>query len=84
MLRRFLITGEKGGMEDGVDLPLGGNAEAERHMGDGFLNLKWAGPLHLEFLGSVHVKISGFQPDFFSYFPWGVFGGCLFFHSLLG
>ena len=47
-------------MEDGVDLPLEGDAEAERRTGDDFLNLKWAGPLHLEFLGSVHVKISGF------------------------
>ena len=29
MLRRFLIAGEKGGVEDGVDFPLGGNAEVE-------------------------------------------------------
>ena len=30
MFRCFLIAGEKGGMEDRVDLPLGGNAEVER------------------------------------------------------
>ena len=30
MLRCFLIAGEKGGVEDGVDLPFGGNVEAER------------------------------------------------------
>ena len=60
MLRRFLIASEKGGVEDGVDLPLGGNAESERRVGDGFFNLKWASPLHLEFLGSIHVKVGGF------------------------
>ena len=29
VLRRFLIVGKKGGVEDRVDLPLGGNAEME-------------------------------------------------------
>ena len=47
-------------MEDRVDLPLGGNAEAERRARDDFFNLKWASPLHLEFLGSTHVKVGGF------------------------
>ena len=60
MLRCFLIVGEKGGVEDRVDLPLGGNAESEHHAGDGFFYLKWAGSSHLEFLGSVHVKVGGF------------------------
>ena len=60
MLRRFLITSKKGGVEDRVDLPLGGDAEVERHVGDGFFNLKWAGPLHLEFFGSIHVKVGDF------------------------
>ena len=84
MLRHFLITGEKGSVEDRVDLPFGGNAEAEHCSQDDFLNFKWAGPSHLKFLGSVHVKIGGFQPDLFSYFPWGVPGGYPFLHSLLG
>ena len=39
---------------------------------------------HLEFLGPVHVKISSFEPDLISYFPWGEFGGYLFLHFLLG
>ena len=30
MFRCFLITGKEGGMEDGVDFPLGGDVEAER------------------------------------------------------
>ena len=59
MLQHLLIAGEKRGMEDGVDLPLGGNAEVESRAGDGFLDLKWAGPFHLEFLGSIHVKVGG-------------------------
>ena len=84
MLQHFLITSEKGGMEDGVDLPLGGNAEVECHTGDGFFDLKRAGPFHLEFLGSVHVKVGGFKPDLVSYFPWGVFGGYPLLHPLLG
>ena len=71
-------------MEDGVDLPLGGNSEVERRSRDDFLNFKWTGSSHLEFLGSVHVKIGGFQPDLLSYFPWGIFGDYLFLHSLLG
>ena len=84
MFRRFLKTSEKGGVEDGVDLPLGGDAEAECRAGDDFFNLKWACSLHLEFLGSTHVKVGGFQPDFVSYLPWGVFDGYSFLHSLLG
>ena len=60
MFRHFLITSEKGGVEDGVDLPLGGDAEAEHRVGNDFFNLKWACPLHLEFLGSAHVKVGGF------------------------
>ena len=47
-------------MEDGVDLPLGGDAEAECCLGDDFFDLKWTSPLHLEFLGSVHMKVGGF------------------------
>ena len=60
MLRHFLIAGEKGGVEDGVDLPLRGDAEAECHAGNDFFDLKWACPPHLEFLGSAHVKVGGF------------------------
>ena len=71
-------------MEDGVDFPLGGNAEAECRMGDGFFNLKRASLLHLEFLGSAHVKVGGFEPDLVPYFPQGVFGGYPLLHPLLG
>ena len=84
MLRRFLVACEKGGVEDGVDFPLGGNVKVEHHMGDGFFDLKRASPFHLEFLGSVHVKVGGFKPDLVSYFPWGVFGGYPLLHPLLG
>ena len=31
MLQRFLISGEKEGMEDGVNLPSRGDAEMEGH-----------------------------------------------------
>ena len=31
VFRCFLIAGEKGGMEDRMDLPLGGNVEVECH-----------------------------------------------------
>ena len=55
MLCRLRIVREKGGMEDGVNLPLGGNSEAEGHSRDNLLDFKWAGSFHLEFLGSVHV-----------------------------
>ena len=84
MLQRFLIAGEKGGVEDGMDLPLRGNTEAECHARDSFFNLKWARPFHLEFLRSIHVEVGGFQPDLVSYFPRGVFGGYPLFHLLLG
>ena len=60
MLQCFLIAIEKGGVEDGVDLPFEGNAEVERCARDDLLNFKWTGPLHLEFLGSIHVKVGGF------------------------
>ena len=84
MFQCFLITSEKGGVEDRVDLPLGGDAEAEHRAGNDFFNLKWASPLHLKFLGSAHMKVGGFQPDLISYFPWGIFGDYLLFHLLLG
>ena len=84
MLRPLHIVCEKGGMEDGVNLPLEGNAEVEGRPRDDLLNFKQAGSFHLEFLGSVHVKISGLQPDLVSYLPRGEFGGYLLPHSLLG
>ena len=59
MLRCLYIVREKGGVEDGVNLPLGGNAEAEGRSRDDLLDFKQASSFHLEFLGSVHVKISG-------------------------
>ena len=47
-------------MEDRVDLPLGGNTEVASCARDDLFNFKWAGSLHLEFLGPIHVKIGGF------------------------
>ena len=40
--------------------------------------------LHLELLESVHVKISCFQPDFVSCFPWSEPGCDSLLHLLLG
>ena len=71
-------------MEDRMDLPLGGNTEAECHAGNDFFDLKWACPLHLEFLRSVHVEVGGFQPDLVSHFPRSVFGEYPLLHFLLG
>ena len=71
-------------MEDRVDLPLGGNAEAERRSRDDFLNFKWTGSSHLEFLGSVHVEVGSFEPDPISYLPGSELGGYPLLHFLLG
>ena len=71
-------------MEDGMDLPSGGDTEVEGHAGDDFLHFKRTSSFHLEFLWSVHVEVGGFKLDFISYFPWGEFRGYLFLHFLLG
>ena len=79
----FLISSEKGGMEDGVDLPSRGDVEAEGHAGDNFLHFEWTSLFHLELLGSVHVEVCSFKPDLISYLPWSELGGYSFFHFLL-
>ena len=84
MFRGLLIGGEKRGVENRVDLPLGGDAETECRSRDDLFDLKWASSFHLKFLGSVHVEVGSFQPDLFSYFPRGVLGGYSLFHFLLG
>ena len=84
MFRGFLVGREKGGMEDGVNLPQRGNAEVEGCMGDNFFHLEGARSLHLEFLGSIRVEIGGFKPYFISFSPRGELGGYLFLHFLLG
>ena len=61
-------------MEDGINFPPGGNAEVECCSGDYFLHFEGTCSFHLEFLGSVHVKVGGLKPDLVSYFPWGKFG----------
>ena len=71
-------------MEDRMNLPSRGNAEMEGHAGDDFLNFKWTSLFHLEFLWSVHMEISGFEPDLVSKFPGSKLGGYLFFHLWLG
>ena len=83
MFRGFLIGRKKGGMEDGVNLPLRGNAEMEGCVGDDFFNFEGTSSFHLEFLWSIHMKVGGFEPDSVSYFPRGEFGGYPFFHLLL-
>ena len=60
VFRCFLIGGKKQGVEDWVNLPLGGDAETERSPRDNLFNLKWAGSSHLEFLWSVHMEIGSF------------------------
>ena len=59
MLQCLCIVHEKGGMEDGVNLPLRGTVEAEGHSRDDLLDFKQTSSFHFEFLGSVHAKISG-------------------------
>ena len=71
-------------MEDRVDLPLGGDAEAECRAGNDFFDLKWTCPFHQEFLGSIHMKVGGFQPDLVPYLPWGELGDYSLHHFLLG
>ena len=70
-------------MEDRVNLPPGGDAEVEGHAGDDFLHLEWTCSFQLELLGSIHVEVCGFEPDFILHFPGCEFGGYLFFHFLL-
>ena len=84
MLWGFLVHGEKGGVENGVDLPVRWNLETEGYTGDDFLNFKGACPLHLEFLGPVHMEVGGLEPDFFSYSPGGELGEYPLLHFLLG
>ena len=61
-------------MEDGVNLPPRGNAEAESCSGDDFLYFEGTSSFHLEFLGSIHVEVGGFKPDLVSYLPRGELG----------
>ena len=67
-----------------VDLPSGGDTEAEGHVGDNFLHFERTSLLHLELLGSVHVEVSGFKPDLVPYPPGSKFGGYPLLHFLLG
>ena len=60
VLRCFLVGSKERCMEDRVDLPLGGNVEAERRSRDNLFNLKQASPPYLEFLGSVHMEVGSF------------------------
>ena len=67
MFQYFLISREKRGVEDGVNFPPRGNLEVEGHSRDDFFNFKGAGSFHLQFLGTVHVEVGGFEPDPVSY-----------------
>ena len=84
MLQHFLIGREERGMEDGVNLPLGGDLEMEGHLGNDFLNFKWACLFHLELFGTIHVEVGHLKPDLVSYFPQDKLRGYLFLHLLLG
>ena len=84
MFRGFLISCEKGGMEDRMDFPPRGNMEAEGHVGDDFFYFKRTSSFHLEFLGSINVEVGSLEPDLVSYPPGSKLGGYSFFHFLLG
>ena len=71
-------------MENQVDLPAGQYVEAECHSGNHLFYFKWAGSLHLEFLGSSHMEIGCLQPDLVSYLPRRELGCNSFLHLLLG
>ena len=84
MLRHFLISREKGGMEDRVNPPMRGDVEMEGHPQDDFFHFKGTSSFHLEFLGSIHVEIGGFEPNLISHLPRSELRGNLFLHLLLG
>ena len=71
-------------MEDGVNLPLRGNLEAEGRSGDNFFDLERTGWFHLELFGAIHMKVGHFEPDIISHPPRGELRGYPFFHLLLG
>ena len=71
-------------MENRVNLPPRGDSEAEGHVGDDFFHFEWTGLFHLELLGSVHVEIGPFVPNFIPHFPGCEPRGYLFLHFLLG
>ena len=83
MFHSFPIGHKKGGMEDQVDVPSRGDVEAEGSFQDDFFDLKWTSSLHLEFLGSSHMKIGHFQPYIFPNFPGNELGCNLLLHFLL-
>ena len=80
----FLISCKEGSMEDQVDLPSQRNVESEGGSRDDFLDFEWTSSLHLEFLGSSHMKVGRFQPYLFSDLPQGELRCNLFLHFLLG
>ena len=84
MLRGFLIGGKERCVENGVNLPLGGNSEFEGCSRDDLFDFEWAGSFHQEFIWSIHVKIGGLKPDFVPSFPWDILRGYSLFHPLLG
>ena len=84
MLCCFLVSREKGGMEDRVNFPPRQKAEAEGSAGDNFFHFERTCSFHLEFLWSIHVEVGGFKPDFVSHFPRSKLGGYPLFHFLLG
>ena len=71
-------------MEDWVDLPSRGYVASEGGLGDDFFYFKGAGSLHLEFLGSSHMKVGCFQPYLLSDLPWSELRCNLLLHFLLG
>ena len=77
MLQGFLISCEKGGVEDGVNLPPRGDAEVEGCAGNDFLHFEWTSSFHLELLGSIHMEVCSLKPALVSYLPWGEFRGYL-------
>ena len=71
-------------MEDWVNFPLRGEAEAECHVGYDFLHLKGTSLFHLELFRSIHTEVGHFEPHFVSNFPGHKLQEYPFFHFLLG
>ena len=65
----YLIGSKKGSMEDQVDLLSQRDVELVGGSRDDFFNFEQTSSLHLECLGSSHLKIGCFQPYLFSDLP---------------
>ena len=84
MFHSFLVGCKEGHVEDWVDLPSRGNAEMEGSSLNDFFDFERTSSLHLELLGSSHMKVGFFQPYLILNLPWSELGHDLLLHFLLG